>query len=214
MPTRGRSNGPLQRSIKSIIESASSKDNFEIIFGVDSDDSETLDYIKTLDKNEMNFQTVISEPLGYKSLYLLQNKMAEISLGSQLWTFSDDVEVLTQDWDIELMNNKEHLYLNVSLGQNFDHWPYSLIPVISKKWFEITGRISGNSQTDCWLGCIACDLQIIKKVSVTCNLFIPSDGTKHDTENLSTLLRPEHFKDKKKISEYTKTEDLGIHIPN
>ena len=54
----------------------------------------------------------------------------------------------------------------------------------SKKWIEVTGRFAENSQTDCWLGEIARDLNIIKRVdNVNCNLYHPSDGSQHNMQS-------------------------------
>lgn len=212
IPTRGRSASTLPRCLDSLISKAHSKENYEIIFGIDSDDESTLAYIESLDKNIFNFQSLVSEPLGYKFLYVLQNKMAEISRGDFFWLFADDVEVNTKDWDLEILKNTGKMYLNMSLGSNFDNWPYSLIPIISREWYSVTGRISCNSQTDCWLGCIAYDLQLITNTSVVCNLFMASDGTKHNTDDLSTISKEDHRIDKLKLKNYTNSNDIGEQI--
>jgi hypothetical protein len=211
-PTKGKTSSFLDRCINSLISKSFLKTNYEIIFGVDSDDLNSINFVNNLSPEDVNYQVVTMEPMGYKSLYKFQNKMAEVAKGDFFWIFSDDVEVLTDNWDEEILKNKGEMYLCVSLGSGYDHWPYSLFPIISKKWYEVTGRISGNSQTDCWLGCIAYDLQMIKKVPITCNLFQLSDGSQHDTERLSTSQREDHKVDKKKIKEAMNATDIGEHI--
>jgi len=208
LPTRYRLPFCLPRAIESIVYNSSSKENFEIIFGVDNDDQYTLSFLKQLPK-DINYQIVSLDPPGYKRLYIYFDKMSEIAKGDFFWLFPDDVEILTRNWDLEILNKKDEMYLYASLGPTYDSWPYSLIPIISNRWYHATSRISGNAQADCWLGCIAYDLDIVTKINVVCNLFMMSDGSKHDTENLATIHREEHLKDKKMILDYTKSTDNG-----
>jgi hypothetical protein len=192
---------------------SSLKDNYEVIFGIDSDDINTIDYVNRLNADDLNFQIVILEPMGYRSLYNFHNKMAEISKGDIFWAFSDDIEVLSENWDLEILKHKDEIYMYISLGDLYDNnWPYSLYPIISRRWYETTGRISGNVHTDGWLGCIAYDLQLIKRIDVSCNLFMASTGKDHDDENLRTIHREEHLKDKKKIKELTNSIDIGEQL--
>jgi len=212
LPTKNRLDA-LPRCLASLINKSSSKENYEVIFGIDSDDKNTLDYVEKLSTDALNFKIVVLEPLGYRSLYKFHNKMAEISKGDFFWAFSDDIEVVSENWDLEILKNRDQIYLYVSLGSHYDNcWPYSLYPIISRKWYETTGRISENVHTDGWLGCIAYDLQLIKRIPVSCNLFIHSTGENHDLENLSTIHRKEHLIDKKKIKELTNAIDIGNQL--
>lgn len=206
IPTRGRPS-ILQRSLKSIIDNASTIDNYEIILGIDNDDQNTIDTLKTFDfLKTVKHKIVFFDPLGYKQLHIYFNILAQHSTGDLLWVFPDDYEILTKDWDILLLQDKNELYI-YPYDVNNNNWSFSLSPIISKKWYEITGRITNNSQTDLWVGHIAEDLNIIKKSSVKTQFFLSPDGGQHDSHNFYTRDKEEWEKDKAKITEYIKTKE-------
>ena len=121
----------------------------------------------------------------------------------------DDCEVLTRDWDLEINKFINEMYIKVRLSCGYDTWDFSIIPIFSRKWMELTGRVSGNSQTDLWLGHIADDLDIVKTIDeIKCNLFEGSNGYQHDTVNFYTRDKEEWEKDKAKILKY---KDDNIH---
>lgn len=209
LTTKGRPS-ILKRSLDSIIGNASSVDNYEIIFGIDDNDDSTLIFLNEylLNKN-INHKIITTEPVGYKNLYKLQNLLANESKGELLWPFVDDVEICSKNWDLELINNINEVYIFVKFTCGYNSWPFSILPIISKRWFTATGRFSNNSQTDLWLGHIADDLSIVKKLdSVICNLFLPSDASQHNTGSFYESCYFEFSADKRIISQLTGAKDL------
>jgi hypothetical protein len=210
IPTRGRPS-ILLRSLESIIHSASSTENYEILFGVDKDDTNTttfLNELSILKEKQVNYKVYLFDPLGYKQLHVYFNFLAEQTNGDLLWVFPDDYEILTKNWDLELLQNKDDLYIYVPFGN--EAWTFSLAPIISKKWFNLTGRITNNAQTDLWVGHIADDLKIIKRVSIQTRFFLNADGSQHDSHNFYTRDKEEWEKDKQKITNYIKEKNEKI----
>ena len=195
VPTRGRYPF-VEKMLYSIIQNAHSNENFEILFGIDNDDIETANKINNLllDKN-INYKIILFDRLYYKGFHLYLNELYKHSSGELIWTYPDDVEILTKDWDLILKQYENEMYLMVDLGYGWRDWSFSIIPIISKKWIETTCRFSENSQTDLWLGEIAKELNIITKVPVTCNVFYPANGSQH---NISDFLSKK-VQDEKKI---------------
>jgi hypothetical protein len=208
LPTRQRVNFVI-RAINSIVENAHSASNYEIIFGIDKDDQNSADqiseYINSLNRN-VNFKIVLCDRYSYKGFHLYLNEMFKFSSGQLLWTYPDDVEIITKNWDLILKENVDELYVMVDLGSEWASWPFSIIPIISRKWIETTNRFSENSQSDLWLGEIAKELNIIKKVNLSCHVFNPSNGSQHNIEHyFSKMVQDEKHKDIEKLKCLTKT---------
>ena len=73
LPTKGKTSSFLDRCINSLISKSFLKTNYEIIFGVDSDDLNSINFVNNLSPEDVNYQVVTMEPMGYKSLYKFQN---------------------------------------------------------------------------------------------------------------------------------------------
>jgi len=139
-PTRSKIN-ELEITLNSIIDNASDEANYEIILGVDNDDSETINFLNTFILNKNNIKVVFFERLFYKNLHLYFNKLSEMSNGNLLWCLADDCKILSKDWDIYLKKyENEFNYVKVNLLESNWDSHFSLIPIIPKKWF-----VSANS---------------------------------------------------------------------
>ena len=146
----------------------------------------------------------------YANFHKYMFKLFEKSKGNLLWLLADDVEVKTLDWDdiiIKHFNDSNFLYGYVKI---LDHevWNFSLVPIIQRKWVEITERISENSQTDLWLGHIAEDLNIIYKINeVEVSIFQEANGLQHNSRKFYTSDQEQWNIDKSKLSEYLKLKN-------
>ena len=181
-PTRYKIN-ELEITLNSIIDNASDEANYEIILGVDNDDSETINFLNTFILNKNNIKVVFFERLFYKNLHLYFNKLSEMSNGNLLWCLSDDCKILSKDWDIYLKKyENEFNYVKVNLLESNWDSHFSLIPIIPKKWFDLTGRISDYSQTDGWLSGVAINLNISKyEENVLVSNFVSANSALHST---------------------------------
>ena len=172
MPTRKRLDHFI-RSVDSIIANASNKDNYELIIGLDDDDTDTIaGTVEYLKNKNINSKIIYFYRMYYKNFHRYTLALFNNCSGELVWTFPDDCEILSKNWDEILLNNKNHLYLKVNMADDSNWWDFSIVPVISEKWVKKTQRIAENSQTDIWLGKIASDLQIVQRVpEVICNIF-------------------------------------------
>ena len=205
VPTRNRFSF-VKRMVDSIINTSSDSNNYEILFAVDNDDSEAANNIDAyLKEKNINYNIIFFERLYYKNFNLYLDGLYKHAKGELLWTFPDDVEIKTHNWDLILKEYKNEMYLMVDLGLQWQDWPFSIIPIISRKWIETTGGFGINSQTDLWLGEIAKELNIIKKIPICCEVFFPANGNQHNVQDfLSEKVQNEKYKHLEKIKSVLK----------
>jgi len=140
----------LKRALESLYSKCSKPEAIEVILRIDEDDLETIDFVKTLSYS--NLKTIIGDRLGgYASIHLFTNEMCKIAQGKLIFCYSDDSEMLTDNWD-----NYLYPYLNticiLKLQHVFNHNLSSLIYlVVNRKVFEILGHLSLNAHTDTWM---------------------------------------------------------------
>jgi len=200
IPTRDRV-VHLNRCINSINDNCLDKNNVEIILGVDNDDSNTIEYVKKLKIS--NVRCIFFDRLFYKNFHTYMNILSKNAKGELLWLLSDDCEIISKDWDKFLINYQDDFcYINVNVI-GYENWKFSVVPIIHKKWLDITGRISNNSQTDLWLGHIAEELNFVTKLrDISINIFLPANGNQHNSRDFYTIHKPEWEKDRDKIRKY------------
>ena len=193
VPTRERIN-QLIKSIDTFYEKSSNIDNFEFILGVDNDDIETIDGIKNYisNNNYKNIKLIYFEKLGYSGLHLYFNELVRHSIGELFWTIADDCECRTENWDLILKKYETGFhYVQVYCPQGDVNITgiyngFSLVPIVSKKWVELTGRIGLNSQTDLWMGAVVRNMThngypniIDHEYSIVIDMVLPSDISRH-----------------------------------
>jgi hypothetical protein len=203
-PARGRVPF-LQRMLTSIISNAHDFSNFEILFAIDNDDLDTAKEIELfLEGKGVNYKIIYFERLFYKNIHKYMWGLFEHAKGDYMWLFPDDLEIQTPNWDLILSKYKNEMYLQPRLPCFYDAWKFSIVPIVSRKWFEITGRVAENSQYDVWLGGIAERLGIVTRVEeLLCCLFNASDGTQHNTHDLDKPdIKLEWKKDEDMLREY------------
>ena len=103
LPTRGRTE-VLRKSLKSLVEKATKPERIEILFGIDEDDTDTLDYIKdviSVDLKELGIESRASifKPLGYENLHIYVNTLAGNAQGEWLFFWNDDCLMVSEGWD-------------------------------------------------------------------------------------------------------------------
>ena len=90
----------LDRTVQAIVSTVKNLSNMEIVFKVDEDDTETIDYLKNL-KIEPDIITSISprHPLGYYGVAQYDTEVARLSRGKMFIIFADDIICQTPGWD-------------------------------------------------------------------------------------------------------------------
>ena len=152
IPTRKRIES-LTNCINSIIEKTHNLDNIEIILGIDNDDTETINFDFFNYKKKIQIKKVIMERYsGYEDQPIRLKKMIKNSKNDFFIHFADDMLIITNHWDLILNNeinklNQDLIYLLFpSHNQANEDWP--LCQIISRKWFDTTGKFTNYFETD------------------------------------------------------------------
>ena len=153
IPTRKRTT-LLKETLLTIENQTKNKNLFEIIIGIDTDDQETKKFIEDYKKNYQidTIITVMERGKGYQDHALRLKKMVLSSNGEYLIQYSDDIKLLTPSWDSVLEQKIDSLppdkvfLLFPAHNQKNTNWP--LVPIISKKWFNLTGKFTNCIEVD------------------------------------------------------------------
>ena len=152
--TRKRSH-ELVYSICSFMMKANNNKDIEYIVISDPDDEDTYSAVDKI--NKMSFETNIinlksPKRYGYEELEGYQNLVGEIFTGECIFIMNDDLICLNNGWDDEIRKelkpfNDVPRWLGLA-GVN-ENWKGATTFVgINRKWYETTGRVSGNRATD------------------------------------------------------------------
>ena len=170
LPTRGRAD-QMERSLRSLLDKASGLHQIEIVFGVDSDDQHNTERWKQtvrpyLAQKHVSDSILVFEPMGYENLHRYVNDLAAHSTGSWLFFWNDDAFMQTQDWDSIICSYTGQFKL-LSVHTHNEH-PYSIFPIVPRKWHDLIGHLSQHSLNDAWLSQVAYMLDIFERIPVWC----------------------------------------------
>lgn len=187
LPTRGRGQA-LGRSIRSLFELAENPSKIQLILGFDKDDTAGLDYWQQelqpwMDQQGHNYIAMKFDPMGYTRLHIYNNKMASYAQGRWFILWNDDAIVETQGWDTEIMKYGDDFKL-LAFRTHQDH-PYSIFPIMPRKWYDLIGYISPHPTQDGWVSQQAYLLNILERIPV---------WVKHDRYDLTGNNLDETFK--------------------
>lgn len=168
LPTRGRSDS-LERSVKSVIELAADPKRVQIMFGFDNDDLVGINYFTEklqpwLDEHKVAYTAMSFVPMGYIRLNEYVNALAKASDARWLVFWNDDAVMETGAWDQEIMTHEGQFKL-LAFHTHNDH-PYSIFPIVPRKWMELLGYLSPHPITDAWLSQQAYMLDIWERIPV------------------------------------------------
>jgi hypothetical protein len=168
LPTRGRSEA-LGKSVRSLIDLADDYTQIQIMFAFDKDDSVGRGYFDQelkpyLDSVKASYTAMLFDPLGYIRLHVYNNKLAQYTDSDWLVIWNDDAIMQTQGWDTEILKYNGDFKL-LAFHTHNDH-PYSIFPIVPRKWYELLGYISPHPTQDGWLSQQAYMLDIWQRIPV------------------------------------------------
>jgi hypothetical protein len=117
-----------------------------------------------LDDNMINYTAMTFEPLGYIRLNEYVNELARNSDARWLVFWNDDAVMETQDWDNEIMKWDRQFKLLAFRTHNLH--PYSIFPIVPRKWLDLLGYLSPHQISDAWLSQQAYMLDIMERIPV------------------------------------------------
>ena len=168
LATRGRTES-LGRSVRSLIELADHPERVQLMFAFDRDDTIGKDYFKNelqpwMDQQKLVYKAMVLDRQGYRRLHIYNTKLAEDTDSRWLMIWNDDAYMQTQGWDTTIMSYEGQFRL-LAFHTHMDH-PYSIFPIIPRKWFDLLGYISPHSVQDGWLSQQAYMLDIWQRIPV------------------------------------------------
>lgn len=148
LPTRGRKE-PLMKSIQSLVDQADNPENIEILLGMDNDDTDSVEYVKTeIIPKYPNVKLYIFPSYGYGKLNIYANSLAALSVGHWLVLFNDDALIKTSGWDTIVKKYDSHPMPLLRMSVEKMSHPFALFPIVKRKWFETVGTLSSYSHID------------------------------------------------------------------
>lgn len=168
LATRGRTE-MLGRSVRSLIELAAQPDRIQLMFAFDNDDATGFDYFDQelqpwLDARDVNYTALKFQRMGYVNLHKYNNAMAKQTNSDWLVIWNDDAVMETQDWDRVIMSYQGEFKL-LSFKTHRMH-PYSIFPIVPRKWYDLLGYISPHPTQDGWVSQQAYMLDIYQRIEV------------------------------------------------
>ena len=170
LPTRGR--GELSfKSLKTLWDNAETNDGIEYLIAVDNDDLESVEYYdKTIvpytKQQGIDLRVWSVKRLGYKKLNEYLNFLGNKSNGHYIMFWNDDAIMKTESWDKEIDQYRDKFRV-LRMPDQSQH-PYSLFPIVPRKWMSLLGTISPQAMSDAWISQIAylCNIMVNIPVSV------------------------------------------------
>lgn len=168
LATRGRTE-MLGRSVRSLIELAAKPERIQLMFAFDNDDATGFDYFDQelqpwLDARDVNYTALKFQRMGYVNLHKYNNAMAKQTNSDWLVIWNDDAVMETQDWDRVIMSYQGEFKL-LSFKTHRMH-PYSIFPIVPRKWYDLLGYISPHPTQDGWVSQQAYMLDIYQRIEV------------------------------------------------
>jgi hypothetical protein len=152
-----------------MVNLAKDPQSIEFLFALDRDDDVGKNHFihklkPWLDERAVSYKALMFEPMGYIRLNQYNNKMASQAQGDWFVIWNDDAIMETQDWDAEI-GRFDGLFRLLAFHTHNDH-PYSIFPILPRKWYELLGYISPHPTQDGWLSQQAYMLDIWERIPV------------------------------------------------
>lgn len=169
LPTRGRTDA-LARSVLSLVHTVSDPTALEILLAFDDDDNASVDHFQqhiahAIDEAGIAYTALQMPRLGYVKLNQYVNMLAGRARGRWLKFWNDDAVMLTQAWDIKIIEHDPHFRV-LRMPTHRDH-PYAIFPIVPRAWYDMFGYISDHQISDAWVSQIAYMLDIMHNIDVT-----------------------------------------------
>lgn len=158
----------LKRSLMSLASLAKDPTCIEIMLGFDDDDTQSSDWcvehiLPELDELGVSYDIRQYSRLGYTRLHEYVNSLAQYAHGNWMMFWGDDAVMQTQDWDQRVVEVDRFRVLRVSTHNKH---PYSIFPIVPRKWIEILGYMSCHALNDSTVSQIGYMLDIMHNIDV------------------------------------------------
>jgi cellulose synthase/poly-beta-1,6-N-acetylglucosamine synthase-like glycosyltransferase len=145
-----RNNRPelIRDALQSLVEKTTKKERLEVIIKIDKDDIKTMQ-VACEYKNKLDLKTVMLDgAMGRAGLAGYTNELAKISKGNLIWWWSDEIRMMTNDWDSMLVPYGSYYDKFALLFPPWGNIAGDAYPMITRKWLETTGRFAFHPAID------------------------------------------------------------------
>lgn len=169
LPTRGRAES-LERSIRSLVESADDISTVQFMFGFDDDDSIGVEHFTNavqpyLDQHDISYTAMSFKPMGYIRLNEYVNELARASDAQWLVFWNDDAIMHSAHWDTNIY--KYTGQFKVLAFDTHNKHPYSIFPIVPREWLDLLGYLSPHQISDGWISQQAYLLDIMERTDIS-----------------------------------------------
>lgn len=167
LPTRNRID-LVNRSVQSLLDTATNPADIEILVAFDSDDNESQDYFNSdkwqefINSYGSNARVFETEPWGYSALNKYYNFLAEQSTGRWLLIWNDDALMKSTGWDEHITNNQDFVGMLHMTCENYRP-KFALFPLINRVWLDVFGYV-GENPVDSWIHHISMEAKAIQRI--------------------------------------------------
>ena len=167
LPTRGRTI-MLKESIDSLINNAQSPNTIEWLLGFDNDDDASSTWfidnvVPLIEQSGGTYKVLSFPPMGYENLHKYVNGLAKIATGKWFVFWNDDAIMQDQNWDTTISSVKDFC---IQAFDTHNKHPYSIFPIVPRKWYELLGYLSKHQLNDAYISQIAWMLDIMLRIDV------------------------------------------------
>lgn len=168
LATRGRTDS-LGRSIRTLVTLADNIKRVQLMFAFDNDDEIGFGYFNNdlkpwLDEQGVAYTAMRFQRMGYVNLHKYNNAMAKQTDARWLVIWNDDAVMESPGWDTTIMSYEGQFKLLSFCTHNMH--PYSIFPIVPRKWYDILGYISPHPTQDGWVSQQAYMLDIYQRIQV------------------------------------------------
>ena len=167
LPTRARVD-LVERSVCSLLETATDPGQIEILVAYDSDDTVSQEYFNSskwqefIDSYKSNAQAFETEVWGYSALNKYYNFLGNQSQGQWLLIWNDDALMKSAGWDTNIADNQDFVGMLHMTCENYRP-KFALFPLINRAWLEVFGYI-GENPVDSWIHHVSMEAQAIRRI--------------------------------------------------
>jgi hypothetical protein len=167
LPTRARVD-LVQRSVQSLLDTASNPSRIEILVAYDPDDTASQEYFNSdnwkefISSYKSNAQAFETAPWGYSALNKYYNFLGQQSQGQWLLIWNDDTLMKSTGWDDHIADNKEFVGMLHMTCENYRP-KFALFPLINRAWLDVFGYI-GENPVDSWIHHVSMEAEAIRRI--------------------------------------------------
>jgi hypothetical protein len=198
LPSRGRSDGPLQESIASLRETATDPTRLEILVAADDDDDATPRACE-----QLGVHCIQMKRYGYSALNEYFNRLAELASGEWLMLWNDDARMETAGWDEKLIEAPPETMI-ADLWVDRHSPDLCTFPVLRRHVLHKAGGVYSpvTCHCDTWWQDIGRRLEILKPVDIRID---------HQRSDLKPGMHADQTRSEA-LSGYRSADFYGVHV--